>query len=382
MALGTRQDQYSDDIFSDTRMSFGEHIEDLRTHLLRAMYGFFIALVLGLFIGHKVLGFIARPVEIALTAYWEQYYKERYQKVLRDLSTGDSSLLAYNEPQDVELYLPRGMVHPGQPEGKAAKKLGFDIKPFFEQMLQRADLGDLLPPDNQPNEQLEKVKAKLANPVGFFAKSKEYEPLIGRRPTLSTLRAEESFMVWMKVCIVTGLVLASPWIFYQLWSFVAAGLYPQEKRYVNVFMPFSLGLFLTGVAVCEVVVLPKAVEALLWFNKWLGMDPELRLNEWLGFAILMPVIFGVAFQTPLIMLFMERIGVVDIDVLRKQRRIAWFIMAIIAAVIVPSPDAFSMLYLWIPLILLYELGILLCRMQPKRPVLDEEDSDSGAMVEV
>src|SRR5205807_815567 len=112
---------------------------------------------------------------------------------------------------------------------------------------------------------------------------------VGRRPTLSTLSIQEAFMVYFKVCIVAGLVLASPWIFYQIWSFVAAGLYPHEKRYVNVFLPVSLGLFLVGVLVCQFLVIPKAIEALLFFNEWMNMEPDLRLNEWLTFAIMMPL---------------------------------------------------------------------------------------------
>jgi len=381
MTFGAKQEPFADDIFADTRMSFGEHIEDLRSHLLRAIYGFVLALVLSFFVGKIVLGFIARPVEIALTGYWERYYKDRSHQVLRDLAGGDSTLQSYNQPQDVDLYLLRSDLRSGLPQPKGPGKLIFDVTPAFEQLLEGAGLGDLVTPDNQPEDRWVRVKAKLGNPLGFFAKSKVYEPFVGRRPTLATLRVEEAFMVWLKVCMVTGFILASPWVFYQLWSFVAAGLYPQEKRYVNVFMPFSIGLFLAGVVLCEVAVLPKAVEALLWFNEWLGLEPELRLNEWLGFAIFMPLIFGLTFQTPLVMLFMERVGLLSLATMRKNRRIAWFVMAVFAAIITPSPDAISMLLLWIPMSMLYELGIVLCRMQPPRSVLDD-DLDSGAMVEV
>src|SRR5207253_11065008 len=109
----------------------------------------------------------------------------------------------------------------------------------------------------------------------------------------------EPFMVYFKVSVYCGFVLASPWIFYQMWAFVAAGLYPHEKHYVNYYLPFSLGLFLAGAACCQWVVLPQAISALLWFNEWLNVDPDLRLNEYLGFAILFPVFFGLSFQTPL-----------------------------------------------------------------------------------
>ena len=142
----------------------------------------------------------------------------------------------------------------------------------------------------------------------------------------------------------------------QLWSFVAAGLYPHEKRLVNVYLPYSIGLFLVGVFLCEFFVIPKAVGALLWFNEWLGLEPDLRLNEWLGFAILMPVVFGVSFQTPLVMLFTERIGIFDVPTFRSYRRIAWFVMALIAAIILPATDAMSMLLLAGPMCVLYELA--------------------------
>jgi sec-independent protein translocase protein TatC len=189
-------------------------------------------------------------------------------------------------------------------------------------------------------------------------------------------------MVYFKVAIFCGIVLGSPWIFWQLWSFVAAGLYSHEKKYVHVYLPASLGLFLIGVLVCEFLVLPKAVEALLWFNGWLDFEPDLRLSEWLGFAIMMPLIFGVSFQTPLVMLFLERLGIMSVDYFRGKRKIIFFLMAVFAAVITPTTDVFTCCLLWIPMCLLFELGIWLCKLTPREPHLDMEVPDSEEMVEV
>src|SRR5262249_39142096 len=108
---------------------------------------------------------------------------------------------------------------------------------------------------------------------------------VGRRPTLRTLGPAEGMMVYIKVAMGCGVVLGSPWIFWQVWSFVAVGLYPHERRPIHVYLPFSLGLFLAGVLFCQFLVLPKAIEALLWFNDWLDYEPDLRLSEWLGFAL-------------------------------------------------------------------------------------------------
>jgi sec-independent protein translocase protein TatC len=191
---------------------------------------------------------------------------------------------------------------------------------------------------------------------------------------------QEAFMVYMKVCLMCGFVLGSPWIFWQIWSFVAAGLYPHEKRLVHVYLPFSLGLFLLGFFVCQFLVIPKAISALLWFNEWMNIKPDMRLNEWLGFAIWMPLIFGLSFQTPLVMYFLERVGIMSVEGYRKSRRVIWFFMAVFAAVITPSTDPYSMLFLWVPMCMLFELGIWLCQMSPPRPELEEEAEEEWVEV--
>jgi sec-independent protein translocase protein TatC len=170
----------------------------------------------------------------------------------------------------------------------------------------------------------------------------------------------EAMMVYFKVTLACGFVLGSPWVFWQIWAFVGAGLYPHEKRLVRFYLPFSLGLFVAGILVCQFLILPKVIEALLGFNEWLDLEPDLRLSEWLGFAVMMPLIFGIAFQTPFVMVFLNRLGFISVAAMRQKRRLAWLTMAVLAAVINPSPDLWSMLLLWAPLVLLYELGILLC----------------------
>jgi sec-independent protein translocase protein TatC len=371
-----------DDFFAETRMSFGEHLDDLRTHLWRAIKGFFLALFLSFFIGKSVLAFIAAPVEQQLG----EFYDRRIRQVEEKLEKNDPDLMRKNRLTPQQLLIPR--------EDFEAQ-FNIKVQPRAVVLVPEDDLADpategLFPPGA--------AHAALAQTLGnkreYVALTTYYRPLddeirrsearktVGRRPVLSTLNVQEAFVVFFKVCIVTGFVLASPWVFYQIWSFVAAGLYPHEKRYINVFLPFSLGLFLAGVLVCEFLVMPKAIEALLWFNEWLGLEPDLRLNEWLGFAVWMPVIFGLSFQTPLVMLFLERIGIMTVEAYRNKRRIAWFLMAVFAAIITPSTDAFSMLFLWVPMSMLYELGIWLCVFSPKKPELDIDVPESEAMVEV
>ena len=101
------------------------------------------------------------------------------------------------------------------------------------------------------------------------------------------------------------------------------------------------------------------LEFLLNFNVWLNVEPTLRISEWMGFATIMPVIFGICFQTPLIMIFLEKIGIFTAADFRSKRKISILVMMIAAALITPTSDPFSMLLLALPMVSLYELGIFM-----------------------
>jgi sec-independent protein translocase protein TatC len=365
-----RQDKYVDpeDMFADTRMSFGDHIEELRLHLWRAIVGFGVCLILGFVldgigsvtgwpigIGRPLLGLISEPV----TQQLEKFYDRRLERVLEQMKT-DPSLGGTNRPTEFV-------------------QLAFDRQQFLP-LIQGKGPEEIDKPD--PDAEVVRLWVRIEQPVNFVALLQQAERQVGKRPGLTTLSVTEAFIVYFKVSILAGIVISSPWVFWQIWSFVAAGLYPHEKRYVNVYLPFSLSLFLSGVLVCQFLVMPRAVEALLWFNEWIGLEPDLRLNEWLGFAILMPLVFGVSFQTPLVMYFLERIGIATVETYREKRRFAWFLLAIFTAVITPTPDALSMLFLWIPMCGLYELGIFLCKLSPRPADLDIDVPESEEMVEV
>jgi sec-independent protein translocase protein TatC len=326
-----------DDPFADTRMSLGDHIEELRKRLWLALLGFFAALVTGFFLSPAVLRFVAAPVDAALA----QFHQRRTERLVQRLAEGDPRLREANGPREVEFLLP---TH------RLAELLGLSAE---------QDMAEWTP-----------LPVRI-RPLDLALLTGEAARLVNRPPSLMSLTVTEPFTVYFKVSAYCGVVLASPWIFFQLWMFVAAGLYPHEKRLVHVNLPLSIGLFLGGVALCEFVVLPTGVDYLMSFNDWLGYEPELRLSDWLGFALLMPLVFGIAFQTPLVMVFLERIGLFDVDTYRRNRRLAIFLLAVVAAVFSVTPDYYSMLALVVPLWALYEVGILLCcwGLALTRPVL-------------
>jgi sec-independent protein translocase protein TatC len=191
-----------------------------------------------------------------------------------------------------------------------------------------------------------------------------WQPMVkDPRVSITTLSAQEAFGLYVKAALLVGVVLAAPWIFYQLWTFVAAGLYPHEKRYVHFFLPVSTGLFLAGVFLAFFFVFDFVLDYLLQFNDWLGLDPDPRITDWMGFVLILPIAFGIGFQLPLVMLFLERIGVVDVATYVSQWRLAVVIIFVASAILTPA-DPYSMLFLAVPLCLLYLGGMAICRWLP------------------
>ncbi len=370
-----------DDMFADTRMSFGEHIEDLRTHLLRAIYGFIIGFVIAVPLGAPVLRFISAPVEQQLQDFNRRYNDTRITEVRRRSPQGDHGCPAsdsgHRGHKDRHLG---GKAWPAATRRSAGGVLNH-LLPASKSVLSSLKVHRLV--DWQKMEEGEYVEfpAMISNPLDVMSEMLKYNSVLMPKH-LKTLSLQEPIMVLFKVIIMLGLIIASPWVFYQLWSFVAAGLYPSEKRLVNVYLPFSVALFLIGILICQFFVLPKAIEAMLWFNEYLGFEPDLRLSEWLGFAIFMPAVFGVSFQTPLAMYFLEMIGIFTVDGYRSMRRIAWFVLAIFAAVITPTVDALSMMFLWVPMCILYELGIWMCQFsgRSRKPEWDTSPDDDNVEV--
>jgi sec-independent protein translocase protein TatC len=391
MSNGTPRDP--DDFFAETRMTFGDHLEDLRIHLWRAVAGFGVALFLSFFIGQAAVNFITAPVKEQL----REFYNRRVEKTMKELQS-DPNLRKINEPTGfTKVYFRRDQLQAvlkGDPVEDVEEK--FKNRPVILNEEKKPDERSTLDklfnrfPEKEKRDDEDILTQKdlvplwmsHGEPLKETGQLQEALRIVGDFDTMSTLNVQEAFMVWFKVCMVCGVIIGSPWIFWQIWMFVAAGLYPQEKKLVHVYLPVSLGLFLAGVLLCEFLVIPRAIEALLWFNEWLGLKPDLRLNEWLGFAIYMPLIFGVSFQTPLVMLFTAKLGILNADSFRNKRRYAWMGMLLFAALITPSTDALSCLFLWVPMSLLFELGIWLIKLTPREPDLDADVPESEEMIEV
>ena len=383
MPAGKSED--ADDIFAETRMSFGDHIDELRNRLLNAVKGLAFCLVIGFvldgvgyYLGWPDFG-IGRPVFKIVTSTVEDQVRDFYhrrmsaqlpklakiehispedlERIDKLLAENDGDLTALN-PTDREKLL-----------GKA------EAMPVF---LSTESLAKIYGP--LPDASLKEVQVQAAvYPAYINYLNAKGEALLQSRKYLTSLSVQEPFMVYFKVSLICGVILGSPYIFYQIWAFVAAGLYRHEKRHVHVYLPFSVFLFISGILVCQFLVLPGAVRALLGFNNYLDVDPDIRLNEWLSFALILPLVFGISFQTPLVMVFLNRIGVFGWKDYLARWRGAIMVLAVFSALITPTPDVVTMMYLFVPMFSLYMLGIAITYFFPAS---HETYSDDDAQVAV
>ncbi len=170
----------------------------------------------------------------------------------------------------------------------------------------------------------------------------------------------DKFLAHMKLSVVCGVILACPIWIYQLWRFVAPGLYAHEKKYSAAFVTSGIGLFLMGCSFAYFLVLPMAFEFL--FNFGGSVDkPLITITEYLSFFATMILVFGASFELPLVLVILGVLGIVSSKTLREKRRYAIVGMATIAAVITP-PDILSMMMLLVPLTILYEISILVVQV--------------------
>lgn len=351
-------------------MSFGDHIEELRWRLWSAIKGLLFCMAISFIadmvgdsfgeeigwkrfgVGRPVLKYITSPIEDKV----REFYADRDDRAKKERDIAEAK------------------------GGKRADELGKSVdvrakipmKLFDHVAVSIGGETYYLKPINPDQTEIEVTLKLNATDVDYAAK--RGERIAAYRPYLSSLGITESFMVYFKVTMLCGVILACPWIFYQFWAFIGAGLYPHEKKYVYRSVFPSVILFILGIVVCQALVMPGAIKALLGFNAFIDVDPDLRLNEWLGFALMLPLVFGISFQTPLVMVVLNRIGMFTWQSYAKKWKIALFALAVFSAIITPTPDAVTMCYLLVPMFGLYCLGVFLCYWLP--PVFPPEEEDN------
>ena len=196
--------------------------------------------------------------------------------------------------------------------------------------------------------------------IAFIQHPYNNNELVSGRP-LTALAPADAFLGYMKVSLLAGLIVSSPWVFYQIWMFIAAGLYPREKRYIHLAVPFSAVLFVAGALFFLFVVAPISITFFLKFGQIIKVAPNWTFQKYISFITVLMLVFGIAFQTPIAIFFLNKTSLVSIQALCKSRKYVLLGVFIVAAVATP-PDVISQVTLAVPLYLLFELGILLSRL--------------------
>jgi len=353
-----------ENLFESSTMSFGEHLEELRSCLFKSLIALVIGFGVGLFVGTYVVDFIQRPLEAALESYYEGQSADRIEAKLADMQDADKPLSEY--PGQAKRLI--------EDHHLLAEKHYVDPDAILRQLKKRypqkfADI-DLPPPAESETDTGEEADTGKNNlmPILLWHPTED-DP----RVRAKSFNVHEAFVIYVKASLLVGALLASPYIFYQIWTFVAAGLYPAEKKYVHVFLPISLGLFFLGAGMAFFCVFEPVLDFLFSINKALGIDIDPRISEWLSFVLVLPLGFGISFQLPLVMLFMERIGIFDIHTYLSKFRVAILVIFVISMFLTPM-DPYSMILMALPLTILYFLGILLCKLMPRnKSPFDEKE---------
>jgi sec-independent protein translocase protein TatC len=183
---------------------------------------------------------------------------------------------------------------------------------------------------------------------------------MGETPPVSA-SPTTTIVVFAKVALISGVALAMPVLVYQLISFIVPGLTGQEKRYLYLVLPGATFSFIVGIAFAYFVMLPTAIPFLKGFLSDI-IEPNWFIEKYISFITSLLFWVGLSFETPLLIFFLAKLGIVTPVVLSRYRKYAILVIAVLAAVITPTPDPFNMILVMVPLILLYEIGILLAKL--------------------
>jgi len=222
--------------------------------------------------------------------------------------------------------------------------------------------------------------------VAFFVAFYFYEPILDWMTLpLKEVLPDNSYMIAtgvpevfftaVKVSLFSGFLLALPFILYQFWLFVAPGLYEHEKRYVWPFVFFASGMFFLGAAFAYYIVVPYGFAFLVNFAEQI-VTVAPKINEYVGFFTKIMIGFGIAFELPVITLFLALLGLVDDNTLKSFFKYAIILIFVLAALLTP-PDVVTQLLMAIPLVILYGVSILIAKIvNPYKPLDDNEEEET------
>jgi len=289
---------------SSSDLTFWEHFEELRSRLIRCIIYVLAGTIIGLFVANHVLYILTRPLTKAVLPVREKPLKIRVAR--------DGRLFMPDEVKTEE----------------REKQSRFQIEFEFESGGRKITFG----PDYRTN---------------FYY----FSPL-------------DPFVLWLKAALIVGIVLALPLIFMEVWQFVSPGLKDKEKKVIIPIISGGVLLFPLGMAFAYFILFYTL--RFLMSYAFPGLEPRIGIMNYLNLVLTMMIACGIVFELPIVIVVLSWVGIIHSSHMRKYRRYAIVILLALSAIITPTTDAFTMITVALPLIILYEISIILAMIIEKR----------------
>lgn len=213
------------------------------------------------------------------------------------------------------------------------------------------------------------IALAITTAISFAFAKQIFGILIAPAGDINLIYVEMTEMIgtYMKVSFASGIVLAMPYLIYQILMFVSPGLTTREKKYVYLILPWVTLMFIAGVVFCYFILLPPATKFLVSFGSDIAI-PQIKIANYISLVTRLLLCIGAVFETPVVILFLARFGIVSSKMLSRKRRHAIVVALILAAIITPTFDPVNQSLVAVPLIILYEMSIWLAKLVERREV--------------
>lgn len=324
------------------QMSFMEHLDELRSRLVKSMVALGIAFCFCLYFSQSIFNFLAVPVEDALAK------AQRREVPLAGL-TGNEKILPLSELKEGDVG--RHVFNEATNFGGTVVAPGTSV----EAVVGKDANGNIGLFTNEPIFTFNAVIPKGVKLPVEIKNVIEDKPSANERLTVTT--APESFTLYVTVSIYAAIALALPYLLFQVWGFISPALYKHERRYATPFILLSTISFVIGAAFAYYILFPPAITYLLGLGS--GFQLMLRATDYFDFITLIMLAMGLVFQMPAITYVLASIGLVSAGFLIRSWKVALIVILIVAAVASPTPDAINMMFFAAPMIGLYVISVFI-----------------------
>jgi len=377
--------EFRDKSETNDEKPFLEHLEDLRTVITRVVLTLLIAMICCFAFRNQLMTIIRAPVEkVWLLSQESKMPDKEDAAVIVDLDTWE---MAKRASRDTATFTPnqkKSYIDQLDPDGSKHLTFHTNCVPYYRAALEleKSEEDGKLFIEKLPELEPDMRKQVLA----LLDDEKQPDAVVDSRGKLVLMQAlnpTEGFMLSIKLALYAGVIVSFPLLLYFILQFILPGLKQKEKKTLWPSMIIGFGLFLTGVLFAYFFVLPRVLDFFYNYSQDMGVANEWRIGYYISFSTQFTLIFGLSFELPVVVMAMVKLGILNYEIMKNTRSHAILAIVIIAAVITPTPDAFTLILLSGPMIVLYEICIWLAYFHNKKEreqALDEQEDLESKMI--